>query len=335
VIVSRGVAAIPQALFACQGDLSLTPQQVWFASYILSVPWSPPFPYPSLLKMAARTGYSKMQLHEIKNSLVNQGYLRLVRRTKQDGGQDSNGYDFAGLFDTIRNMLQPHSAPLPASPHEPTGQSIEPVRRRQGRAAAQRRVHTYSPEEVKELTGEPNNVLTHQSVNKLTGVADIRLTAQEVKELTGETDNGLTRPVNGSSTSGRAAGLPGRRMRSEPYIEASTIEIGKDDSNHIPPKNKVKTTSIMEDRPQYSPYIAEVITDFSYELGDASHIMENASQAQRLWRSSGLSEADFVEMMYTAKRSTREGQGKHGASGLANKMAYYFACLRRLVQGDP
>ena len=91
VIVSRGVAAVPQALFTCESDLGLTPQQVWFASYILSVPWSPPFPYPSLLKMAARTGYSKMQLHEIKNSLVTCGLLRLVTRTKQDGGQTPTG----------------------------------------------------------------------------------------------------------------------------------------------------------------------------------------------------------------------------------------------------
>jgi hypothetical protein len=83
----------------------------------------------------------------------------------------------------------------------------------------------------------------------------------------------------------------------------------------------------------YSSYIVQVITDFSYELGDASHIMENASQAQRLWHSSGLRERDFVEMMYSAKRSTREGQGKHGAPGLSNKMAYFFACLRRLAQG--
>ena len=81
----------------------------------------------------------------------------------------------------------------------------------------------------------------------------------------------------------------------------------------------------------YSPFISRVATDFSYELGDVEHVLENAAQALRLWRSSGLQAEAFVGLMYSAKRATRSGQGKHGALGLSNKMAYFFACLRRLV----
>ena len=87
--------------------------------------------------------------------------------------------------------------------------------------------------------------------------------------------------------------------------------------------------------PAYSPFISRVATDFSYELGDAEHVLENASQALRLWRSSGLLAEAFVDLMYRAKRATRDGQGKHGALGLSNKMAYFFACLRRLVSEAP
>jgi hypothetical protein len=333
VIVSRGVAAIPQALFTCQGDLALTPQQVWFVSYILSVPWSPPYPYPSLLKMATRTGYSKMQLHEIKNSLVDQGYLRLVRRIKQDGGQDSNGYDFAGLFDSIRERLQPHIAPHPPLPsQEPIGQPTETGRRRQGRAAAQKRAHDSSLEAATQLTGETDNTLTYQTVNRLTGVKDTRLTGQAVRKLTGEEGNELTHQVNGPSTSGRPTGLPGRRMQSKPYVEPSIKEQEEDDSNHPSPLKKVKTRSQVESHSRYSPYIAQVITDFSQELGDADHIVSNVSQTLRLWGTSGLSEEDFVASLYDAKNLTRKYQSRPHHAAMQNKMAYFFTVMRSLVR---
>jgi hypothetical protein len=283
--------------------------------------------------MAARTGYSKMQLHEIKNSLVDQGYLRLVRRTKQDGGQDSNGYDFAGLFDAIRNKLQPHSAPQSPTQPEPPTRLLESDRRsrRQGRAAAEKRVHNDHGHEVIQLTGEPDNRLTYQADNRLTRVADSKLTRQEVIQLTGEPDNRLTRPVKSQSTSGRPATLPGRWMQSAPYVETSIKEEKKDDSNHLSPIKKVKSSTKSESRPQYSPYIAQVITDFSQELGDADHIVSNVSQALRLWEAFGLTEQDFVASLYDAKTLTRKYQSRPHHAAMQNKMAYFFTVLRSLL----
>jgi len=265
-------------------------------------------------------------------NLVDQGYLRLVRRTKQDGGQDSNGYDFAGLFDAVRSMLQPHITP--PSQTQLQAQAVQPTetgRRRQGRAAAQKRAQNNGTEEDKELTRETDNGLTRQAVNRLTGVADTRLTGQRVKELTGETDSTLTHPVNGTSTSARATGLPGRRMRSKPYVETSTIEEKKDDSNHLSLRRKIKTISKSESRPQYSPYVAQVITDFSQELGDTDHIVSNVSQSLRLWENSGLSEEDFVAVLYDAKSLTRKYQSRPHHAAMQNKMAYFFTVLRSLV----
>jgi hypothetical protein len=280
--------------------------------------------------MAARTGYSKMQLHEIKNSLVEQGYLRLVRRTKQDGGQDSNGYDFAGLLEAIRDMLQPHSAPQPVRAE---GQVVDADsgRRRQGRAAAQKRVQNGEKEAVKEVTGVEVVGRTGQSVNGLTGVADNRLTGEEVRKLTGETDMGLTRTVKRASGTGRHAGLPGRRMQGAPYIETSRIEKEKDDSNQITRIEKRKDGTSEERRPEYSPFIAQVITDFSQELGDAEHIVSNVSQALRLWEKSGLGEEEYVGCLYDAKGLTRKYQARPHNDAMQNKMAYFFTVLRSLV----
>src|SRR4051794_37840456 len=94
VIVRYGVAVVPRAVFTHQRALGLTPQQVWFITYIFSFKWDTAMPYPSIEKMAFNTGYSRAYLHEIKSSLVAGGYLKLVHRTNELGGQDTNAYDF-------------------------------------------------------------------------------------------------------------------------------------------------------------------------------------------------------------------------------------------------
>ena len=107
VITRRGVAAVPRAVFTHHAELKLTAQQVWFITYIFSFQWDTALPYPSIRKMSAVTGYSSVQLHNIKTELVEAGYLRLVRRTTFENGQDTNAYDFSGLLDAIRELLQP------------------------------------------------------------------------------------------------------------------------------------------------------------------------------------------------------------------------------------
>ena len=114
-----GIAAVPRAIFTHQAALGLTPQQVWFVCYVLSFQWDASLPYPSINKMAERTGYSKRQLLRIKEELVLAGYLEVVRRTSSDRGNDTNAYDFSPLFDTIRQQLQ--------SPQEAEASAISAV----------------------------------------------------------------------------------------------------------------------------------------------------------------------------------------------------------------
>lgn len=105
VIASYGITAVPRAVFTHGATLGLSLQQVWFITYIFSYRWDTPLPYPSIKRMSARTGYSTVQLHNIKGELVRAGYLRLVPRYTPEGGQDSNAYDFSGLLDAITAML--------------------------------------------------------------------------------------------------------------------------------------------------------------------------------------------------------------------------------------
>ncbi|MEA2574958.1 MAG: hypothetical protein QOH93_2256 [Chloroflexia bacterium] len=119
------------------------------------------------------------------------------------------------------------------------------------------------------------------------------------------------------------------RDTQHPSIQETDIQ-QSDDSNRLhQSKNGFEKST--ETATAYSPYIAAVLTDFSDELGDSSHTVANVTQALRLWAQSSAEEADFVEMLYEAKRRTRLYQGKQGAKGIQNKIAYFFTVLRDLV----
>ena len=111
-------------------------------------------------------------------------------------------------------------------------------------------------------------------------------------------------------------------------------EMKRNDSNQRPRSNGFVTTGNGAASPTYSPYIASVISDFSNELNDPSHVISNVTQALRLWASSALDEEQYTELLYEAKRVTRTYQGKQGLNGIDNKMAYFFKVLRDLCNGS-
>lgn len=82
-------------------------------------------------------------------------------------------------------------------------------------------------------------------------------------------------------------------------------------------------------------YLNSVVADFSSELGDGEHVIQNASQARRLWTESGLGAGEFVELLYEAKRRTREYQGRNGTRGIQKKMPYFFTVVRDLLSSGP
>jgi hypothetical protein len=364
VLTRYGVAAVPRALFTYSKELDMTPQQVWFVAYIFSYQWDTSLPYPSIVRMALQTGYTAAYLHRIKTGLVERGSLRLVRRTKSDGGQDSNAYDFSPLLDEIRNLLKPSK-----NGQAPTGDDTEadatagalqgasttpPVKKaRRGSLAAQARrdragaqVRTmgrdggYAQPSDAQYTppGDMQYPLPRDAQFIAPGDtqyregSDTQLMDPNDAEYARPGDAQLLAPVKRKTPRPMTGSAQPPVTRGEHEIEADHPEQNmKDDSSY----NSVKKASENEPGeardPAYSPFISRVVADFSYELGDADHVLENVGQAMRLWRTSGLQAEAFVDLMYTAKRTTREGQGKHGAMGLTNKMAYFFACLRRSV----
>jgi len=101
-----GIAAIPQALFTYQATLHLSAQQIWFIAYILAYKWTADLPFPSLHRMAERTGYSRRQIQNIKDSLVAAGFLQIIPRVRPETGRDTNGSDFSPLFAELSGLQQ-------------------------------------------------------------------------------------------------------------------------------------------------------------------------------------------------------------------------------------
>src|SRR5689334_14178440 len=99
-----------------------------------------------------------------------------------------------------------------------------------------------------------------------------------------------------------------------------------DDSNQVSSGEKNG-----DEKPPYSPYIAGVVLDFSRELGDVVHGVSNVTQALRLHAAAGRSEQEFVDLLYEARKRTRQYQGRQGLEMIENKMAYFFRVVRDLL----
>jgi hypothetical protein len=122
-------------------------------------------------------------------------------------------------------------------------------------------------------------------------------------------------------------------------IEAIKEEqIKRDDSNQphssrkrLPAHDQTGDQNHAPSPPAFSPYIAAVVSDYSDELEDPQNVTSNVTQALRLWERSGLGEQQFVELLHETRKTVRRYQGKQGLGTIGNKMAYFFAALRRLV----
>jgi hypothetical protein len=75
------------------------------------------------------------------------------------------------------------------------------------------------------------------------------------------------------------------------------------------------------------------VLDFSRELGDEVHGVSNVTKALRLHAAAGRPEQEFVDLLYEARRRTRQYQGRQGLGMIENKMAYFFSVMRNLSEG--
>ena len=75
------------------------------------------------------------------------------------------------------------------------------------------------------------------------------------------------------------------------------------------------------------PQIAVILSDFSKEMNDYDHTASNITQATRLYGQAGCSLDTYFTILYAARTTTRK------ATGVRNRMAYFFEALRRQIHG--
>ena len=80
-----------------------------------------------------------------------------------------------------------------------------------------------------------------------------------------------------------------------------------------------------ETLPGTVPQIAVILSDFSKEMNDYDHTASNITQATRLYGQAGCSLDTYFTILYAARTTTRK------ATGVRNRMAYFFEALRRQV----
>lgn len=126
------------------------------------------------------------------------------------------------------------------------------------------------------------------------------------------------------------AKMPGEKHEiKEPNLKKSEPE--KDSNPFHSRSNKEGPTAPERSR---SPYISQIILDFSKSLNDLAHAPSNQSQAQSLFRQSGLDERPFVELLYEAKKRTQWAAiatPKTTGNG-PNRAAYFFKVVRNLLE---
>ena len=330
-ILRGGIAAVPNALFRFQGELSLTPQLVWFIASILSYKWDADLPYPSLKRMAEESRVSEQQLHHYKRTLVSAGWLTIINRETPNGGTDTNFYDFGPLFEKLEELLA----------HEARGRGEGYLNER------------LSPP----LNGPLAPPLKPGLALKDSGFtrsrkqdANLSIDRKEVPSVLGQEldsarlEESTTSPVAMQTDTinlGLRAPEPHQRV-SRPIVQKLGTDRGRkrhggleqirDALPQLPPRPQPPSEEARE-------VIAAYVEGFSEELGDEAPLPASVSRILHVFQRSGADIGTFTSALYTARSRTREYLGKirkrRGGTGAVrgsvNAFPYFAATLEGLL----
>jgi hypothetical protein len=130
------------------------------------------------------------------------------------------------------------------------------------------------------------------------------------------------------------------QSRPESYTDRSKNEL-ENQPEEITYENVIRTShpseNFLEEENERTPeFIRGRIEDFSRDLGDNEHIGQNVSQANRIYRDSGIDPSSFIEAMRTARELAQKASiKKQNSQGRPNRMPYFFKCLARTVKSSP
>lgn len=342
-ILRGGIATIPKALYRYQAELGLRPQQVWFVSAILAHKWDADMPKPSLKRMAAQTGVSEQQLHNYKNELVKAGWLAVVNRQNERGGQEANYYDFSVLFGALEERLR-RDKPRPDDEPDDDDEEDEPDEGDVENSASI-------------LAGGLNSSLARglksHSARGLN--PDLALKESVEKESVEEKEpslfsNSTAIPLHKNKRPFRKAALR-QQIRFSPALasperlsdtapgSAGFASVG----GLLAQRHPLRTAPTGRDSsagrgrpPKVSERVAVLVEELTHKLhDDPKNVRSNITRTARLWKASGLSDDAFYHRLHEAKSVTQQQGGvKKPATdgyGTLNRMPYFFAVVEDLL----
>lgn len=129
-IAKEGIAPVPTALFRYQKELGLSFQELALVCHLLSYRWTANNPHPSIETLSKITGISAKTIHQYKNSLMQNGNLKVRNRFSRTGGQLTNEYDLTPLFAKLQILIEKdvQTQELPASDDGCADSAYPPVR---------------------------------------------------------------------------------------------------------------------------------------------------------------------------------------------------------------
>lgn len=101
-VLARGYSMIPSILLWGQAKMDLKPDELNVLLQLISHWWTADHdPHPSKDTIARRMGKDARTVQRHLTTLETKGFIKRIARFKRHKGQDSNGYDLAGLIQKL------------------------------------------------------------------------------------------------------------------------------------------------------------------------------------------------------------------------------------------
>ncbi len=300
-LLQAGHTAVPNLVLNHYAELGITLPEMMFIIHVWQFWWTERNPHPGLPTIAKRMDVTPRQVRNYTQSLKKKEFLEVHERHDENGGQDTNEFDFSKLLAAVTERAQldtprKNSAgggrkSTPAPPLKSTSPKEDPV-------------------EINRLDEELSKVRQAPILEK---------------------NEERRRHVPRMQTSHQATVIPTKkrdRDTAAPLLRRATAST----LARVDPEEEFALA--------HAKIVVEgFITDFAQQLRDQAPLGASITRAAKLYLASALPEDVFHLRMYEARRRTqahsasiRNRDEREGAmTGSKAKMAYFFAVLENLL----
>ncbi len=296
-VLQAGHTVIPNLVLNHYSQLNVSPGEFVLVVQLWSFAWTDRNPYPSLGTIAERMGVTRRQVRNYVHTLKAKGLLKVTERSQPGRGQLTSEYDFSPL---IRATIELEGNGTP--PGNDSSEGLLPPRR-------------------KDSSWAPGNDRSSEEdkAQEDTAQASKGASAGGNSEKSKARLDAATSAKHPSTTLGQGEGLE---------TVASVLErLGLRRPESEPPGKDLDRVH----RGRVSDPLAAAIDDVLGQLTDDVHEQQNRTQLMNLLDACGLSEPDFVDVLYRAQALVEERRREPSAR-IRKDGAYFFAVLRDLLR---